>query len=842
MGGLRAKCISGLRFSMQVRPFRRLTQAVLVALLGAAAPPPLEAQVRPTPGDTAAARRALEQQLGRGVSHAEILERLRQSGMTRAQARARLQQSGLDPSIVDAYYDAMERGGDLPGGRATPGTMEALERIGATTREDLTAPADTSEADRLAAARREVLVDSLARAETGVFGLRTFRVTSSQFQPITTGPVGPSYRIGPGDELLLILSGDIEAAYSLDVTREGFIFIPDVGQMQVSGLSMAELRDVLYSRLGRVYSGVTRSPNASTRFQVTIGQLRTNQVFVTGDVLMPGSYIVSSVSGVFNALYQAGGPTESGSFRNVEVHRGGTIIPVDLYSFLIGGSGEADVRLETNDRIFVPPAGIQVRVEGAVRRSATYEMKAGEDLTDVIRFAGGFRSDALVRRVQIDRILPPNMRAEGRYRSLIDVDLTSFERPSAARLEDGDVVHVFGVTDERRNRIWIGGGVRNPGVYEYQAGMTLWSLLSRADGLLESAYTPRAHILRFVETDGTRRLIRATLERDEAGRPLHDLVLADNDSIVVLTRTELANPEFVSISGFVKEPDTYTLAAGMTLKDLILAAGGFTHGAYVLEAEITRMPDPLQRSNVTAHSFRVPLTSSTELNGGDRLPSWVPNSEEFELAHGDRVFIRRAPGYEAVREVTLTGEVMIPGTYVLVTRDERLADVVRRAGGLTAQADPAGMHVKRDGRTLAAEFEQALQRQGHRSNIALVGGDTVHVPAHDPTVVVSGAVNFESRVVYVPGKSVDYYINQAGGYLDAADRKRATISYANGERSAVRRGGLAGRGPDVRPGSEIYVPAKPESRIGTNWDMIMTRSLTALTGLATLLLAVQQLR
>jgi polysaccharide biosynthesis/export protein len=828
---------------MQVRPFRRLTNVMLFGLMATVAPS-IEAQVRPSPGDTAAARRALEQQLGRGVSHAEILERLRQSGMTRAQARARLQQAGFDPSIVDAYYDAMEAGSDVPGGRAAPGTVDALSRIGATTRGDLTAPADTSLEDWLAAMRREMLIDSLSRAETGVFGLRTFRAASSQFQPVTTGPVGRSYRVGPGDELLLILTGDIEAAYSLDVTREGFIFIPDVGQVQVSGLTMAELQDVLYSRLGRVYSGVTRSPDATTRFQVTVGQLRTNQVFVTGDVLMPGSYVVSSVGGVFNALYLAGGPTESGSFRNVEVHRGGSVIPVDLYSFLIGGSGEADVRLESNDRIFVPPAGIQVRVEGAVRRPATYEMKGGEDIMDLIRFAGGFRSDALVRRVQIDRVLPPAMRMAGRYRSLIDVDLTQLEQPAAAasRLEDGDVVHVFGVTDERRNRVWLGGGVRNPGIYEWQPGMTLWSLLSRADGLLESAYTPRAHVLRFVETDGTRRLIRATLERDEAGRPLHDLTLADNDSIVVLTRTELANPEFVSISGFVKEPDSYPLATGMTLKDLILAAGGFTHGAYVLEAEITRMPDPLERSNVTAHSYRVPLPSSTDPNGSDRLPSWLPDSEEFELRHGDRVFIRRAPGYEHVREVTLTGEVMIPGTYVLVARDERLADVVRRAGGLTREADPAGMHVKREGRTLAADFERALQRQDHRSNITLVAGDTVHVPAHDPTVVVSGAVNFESRVVYVPGKPVDYYINQAGGFLDSADRKRATISYANGERSAVRWGIFAGRGPGVRPGSEIYVPAKPEGRIGTNWDQVMTRSLTALTGLATLLLAVQQLR
>jgi polysaccharide biosynthesis/export protein len=794
--------------------------------------------------DTAAARRQLEQRLGRDLSTSEIIERLRQSGMTRSQVRARLQQAGYDPGLADQYFDVLERGNEPPRGQPAPATVEALSRIGVTTRLELTERMDTLAADSLAALRREAVIDSLARAEIGVFGLRTFRTTSSQFQPTVTGPVGPNYTVGPGDELLLVLTGDVEAAYTLDVTREGFIFIPDVGQVQVSGLTMAQLRDVLYSRLGRVYSGVSRSPNASTRFQVTVGQLRTNQVFVTGDVVMPGAYVVSSVAGVFNALYQAAGPTESGSFRNVEVHRGGSVLLVDLYSFLIGGSGEGEVRLENNDRIFVPPAGTQVRVEGSVRRPAIYEMRPGEELGDLLRFAGGFRSDALIRRVQIDRILPPNMREAGRYRSLIDVDLTRLDQPGAVRLADGDVVHVFPVTDERRNRIWLGGGVRNPGVYEWQPGITLWSLLDRADGLIETAYTPRAHVLRLNESDGTRRLIRATLERDEVGRPLHDLVLADSDSIVVLTRTELSNPEFVNIAGFVKDPDTYRLATGMTLKDLILAAGGFTHGAFPVEAEVSRMPDAMERTNVTAHVFRVPLSpdhAASDLNNG-LVPSWAPDVDEFELVHGDRVFVRRAPGYEPVREVTVTGQILVPGSYVLATRDERLTDIIERAGGLTENGYLAGMQVKRKGRILAADFERALMRPGHRSNIQLEAGDTIHVPGYDPTVVVAGAVNFESRVVFVPGRPVEYYINQAGGVLESADRKRATISYANGERSSLRRGVFAGRGPEVRPGSQIFVPAKPEGQYGTNWEQVITRSVTTLTGLATLLLAMQQLR
>jgi polysaccharide biosynthesis/export protein len=824
--------------------FARALAACFVLLSGIV-PIPLQAQQRAADQDTAAVQREAQRRLGRQVTSGEIVERIRQSGITRAQMRARLQQAGYDPGLADRYFDVLERGADPPRGDPSEEFLDALSRVGVTTRAEPAALREAIDNDTLPQLDRAALLDSIASEEVGVFGIRTFRGGTSQFEPVLVGPVGPGYRVGPGDELLLVLTGDVEAAYSLDVTREGFVFIPDVGQVQVGGFMIEELRDMLYSRLGRVYSGVTRSPSATTRFQLTLGQLRTSQVLVTGDVVMPGSYTISSVAGLFHALYQAGGPTENGSFRVVEIHRGGGLVErADLYSFLIGGSGTGDVRLEHNDRIFVPPVGSQIRVEGAVRRPAIYEVLPGESLTDLLRFAGGLRSDALVRRVQIDRIMPADVRTPGRYRSIIDIDLTAAEA-AVTRLVDGDVVHVFAVNDDRRNRIWLEGGVRNPGIYEWQEGLTLWNLLGRADGLIESAYTPRAHILRLVEADGTRRLIRASLERDEAGRPLHDLALADNDSVVVLTRTELNTPEFVTISGFVKEPDTYRFAAGMTLKDLILAAGGFDHGAYVLEAEISRMPDPLQRNHVTAHVQTVSLIGPGDApNGSDlRLPDWAPDPEDFELRHGDRVFIRRAPGYEPVREVFVTGQVLVPGTYVLAARDERLADIIARAGGLTEQAYAGGLHVVRSGRVLAADFERALERPDHRSNIQLARGDTIHVPAYDPTVLVSGAVNFESRVVFVPGRSVDYYINQAGGFNDSADRRRVTISYASGERSAVRRGTwIVSRPPPVRPGSQIFVPAVPEGRRSLNWDQVITRSAALLSATATILIAVQQLR
>jgi protein involved in polysaccharide export with SLBB domain len=572
-----------------------------------------------------------------------------------------------------------------------------------------------------------------------------------------------------------------------------------------------------------------------------------NQVTVTGDVRRPGSYQVSSVGGLFNALYQAGGPTADGSFRHIEVHRGGELYHVaDLYDFLVRGDGASDIRLEHNDRIFVPPAGAQARVEGAVRRPAIYEVKPDEGIRDLLLFAGGPRSDAMLRRVQIDRIVPPAEQRPGYYRTLVDVQLADLTGAGpSARIADGDVVTVFTVSDLRRNRVWLEGEVHNPGLYEWHAGATLWSVLNRADGLSDEAYTSRAHLYRLNQSDGSRRLIQVSLEKDEAGRALHDLPLADNDSIVVLSNRELRTEEFVSIDGFVKEPDVYPLARGMTLRDLILAAGGFAHGAYVLEAEVSRQTDPTRRTDTTAYVFRVPLPSAgsngTPIREGD-VPHWLPEAAELVLQHGDRVFVRAAPGYEPVREVHVSGQVLAPGAYVLATRDERVVDVIRRAGGLTPQAYANGIRVVRDGQVVAADLGRALRNPRDENNLLLVAGDSIHVPVYDAMVAVTGAVNFEARVLYAEGKGLDYYIDQAGGFTDDADRNRTTVTYANGERSAVSRRVFFGRHvPRVEPGSQVFVPSKSD-RQGANLDQVFGRVSAVIGAIATAIIAYSQLK
>jgi protein involved in polysaccharide export with SLBB domain len=792
----------------------------------------------------------LMERFGRNLSNEALVERIRESGLTRAQVRARLQPLGYDPGLIDRYFDVIERGGEVAQGNAPSHFVEALTRIGVVVPfAAMDSLGDTLMIDSLFADSLEADTLPVSR----VFGMELFGRTRTEFEPTMSGPVDPGYRLGPGDEIQLVLTGDVEEAYALQVNREGFIFIPDVGQISVNGLMLGQLEDVLYSRLGRVYSGVSRSAEATTRFQVSLGRLRINQVFVIGDVSRPGAYQVSAASTVLHALYRAGGPKETGSFRNIEVVRtNGERQRIDLYEYLLYGDSRNDVRLEHGDRVFVPPVGAQVEVQGAVKRPLMYEMRADEGVRDVLAFAGGLQADALIKRVQIDRILPPEQREPGLTRVLQDVDLSALSAAGDdVPLQDGDMIIVFAVSAHLRNRLYITGEVREPGIFEYSANRTLWSLIDRADGLSERAYTPRALIYRLNEQDGTRRMIQSPLSPATNGAQRPDVALMDGDSVVILSRENLANPGTIYIEGYVKQPGEYTYAEGMTLKDLILEAGGFVHGAYVLEAEVSRLPGALSRTDTTALVYRVPLKSNTTIPGGEvepprtngsDIPIWFPDSTDVVLAHGDRVFIRKAPGYDHAREVWLTGQVMLPGRYVLRTRQERIAELIARGGGLTPEAYAPGMHVVRDGRVVAADLNRALSNLRDANNIQLEAGDSVHVPAYDPMVLVGGAVNFETHVLYRQGASLDYYIRQAGGYTDLADKGRATVTYQNGERAAVGKFLFFGTSPRVQPGSTVFVPAKPESEArGFDWDAFITRTLTILSTTATLLIAVRQL-
>src|SRR6266550_946279 len=411
-------------------------------------------------------QQALQQQPGLSDM---VRSRISQSGLTPDQIRARLSASGYPATLLDSYLSTSSAGAAI-----APSAQElaALQALGLPAPSSQLLPFDTG------------LVRSARTQPSEVFGVDVFQRTTTQFLPLLAGPVPADYKLGPGDNLVLILTGDVELTYSLPVTREGFVLIPQVGQVHVANLTLDQLRDVLYTRLGRVYSGVRRGANATTRFDVTVANVRANQVYVIGEVSQPGAYQISSLGTVFTALYAAGGVTELAKLRGVEVRRlGKTVATLDLYDYLLRGDTRADVRLETGDVVFVPIHESRVRLTGAVLRPAIYETKSGETLADMIAAAGGFRPNAALERIKVQRILPADARtAQTTVRVTIDVPMPNAAIPRF-RLEDGDVVQVDSLeAAAEQYTVAITGMVQQPGTYPWRPGITLRQLMVLARG------------------------------------------------------------------------------------------------------------------------------------------------------------------------------------------------------------------------------------------------------------------------------------------------------------------------------------------------------------------------
>lgn len=823
-----------------------------------------------------------DQQLQQALQQRGLGEQLRQriqgSGMTPDQIRARLRAAGYPENLLDAYIGNNSQAAPQP-------TSDMLRSASALGIGDFAFGADTLRArDSILLSRSDsFLLDTLdlvigrdsiptVRDSTGdlrldtaavrtmaerirrprVFGLDVFRRSTNQFAIATSGPVGPNYRLGPGDELALILTGDVEIIHQLPVTREGFIVIPQVGQISVANLSLAQLRQVLMQRLGRVYSGVRPGPNATTRFDITLTRVRVNQVFVTGDVVRPGAYAVSALGSVLNALYQAGGPTERGSFRSVRIMRGSEqVAVVDLYDYLLGGATGDSVRLESGDAVFVPPQGPRVTIEGRVLRPGIYEVEPGEGLREALAMAGGLLPDAFTGRANVERIVPAaDRQAGGRDRIVIDVDLDAALATGAPAvpLLANDRIRVFGISQPVRNRALLRGNVWQPGPLALRQGMRLSDALIAAGGVRSDAYLERAHILRLMP-DSTRQLIAVSLRGiiapgpegqstrgPLAGRPDTDPELLEFDEVTVFSRTEFRPGRQVAIHGSVQRPGPYAFRDSMSLRDLVLMAGGLRDEAYLLEAEVSRLSDAMGRDTL-ATLVRVPLDSSyvVDATGYIRRPTNARGAE-LVLEPYDNVFIRRVPGFSLQRNVIITGEVMFPGRYTIARLDERLSDLLRRAGGLTDAAYVRGSQFyraeNRAGR-VGIDFERVLRDPAYRDNLILLAGDSVHVPQFQPVVIVEGAVNSPVGVAFVPGRNAEYYVNRAGGYTRRADRGRTYTVQPNG--SVTR------RGERVEPGARVVAPERPADEARTNWGQVATTTATLLASLLSLIVLTKQL-
>jgi polysaccharide biosynthesis/export protein len=823
----------------------------------------------------------------------QLRQRLAASGLTPDQIRSRLRAAGYSETLLDAYLSGSD---STRLTRPGPQTFDAARALGilSETEADSLEAQDSSRAIsdslrqvldslqmvRADSARADSLADSV-RVLQGrglkLFGLETFRRASTRFQAAQSGPVDENYRLGPGDLLVLILTGDVEQVYSLDVNREGFIVVPQVGSVYVANLTLGQLNDVLYTRLSKVYSGIRRG-RGTTKFQVSVGRLRNIQVYVVGDVVRPGAYQISGAGTVLSALYSAGGPTSNGSFRRVEVRRAGKLVDsLDLYDYLLHGINSSEVRLQTSDVVFVPVHGPFVKLAGEVTRPAVYELRAGETLRQLIDFAGGFGPSAYHARMRIHRILPPESRGPtGGARVVVDVGADQLAGGSvpAVPMAPGDSVTVLTIPERVRGYVTVRGNVWVEGQVGFREGMKLSDAIRLAGGPKPDVYLDRILVTR-TNDDSTRLQLRSAF-KDSTGSVAEDLVLHEEDEVRVFSRATFLPTRYVTVVGAVRNPGRVPYREGMTMRDLVLLANGVTEDADLREAEIARRAES-QNPGALARTIRVRLDSAALVTRGTDgvpvtpAPGGAGGVPDLVLQPYDNVLIMRQAGWDGQRLVYLTGQVKHPGRYALRNKTERLRDLIQRAGGLTSQAYAGGVQfyrtyyagrsspTERSGRgseprrsgvdslphgfneRVGLDLPHVLKDRKFRDNIILAGGDSIHVPEYNPIVMVEGAVNAPGAVPYTPGKSLDWYVNAAGGYTGVGDTRHAYVVQPNGKREGVkRRVVLADDVPKPKSGAVVFVPTRVAQDQPSNLTGVIATVAQVLTALVTVILVAKK--
>ena len=689
-----------------------------------------------------------------------------------------------------------------------------------------------------------------------VFGRDIFRTANLTFEPSMNIATPVNYRLGPGDQLQIEVWGASEANITQKVTPDGYISIPNVGPINVNGLTVQAASNRIKAKLSQIYSGMASSNvNLSTNVKVSLGQIRTIQVNIMGEVARPGTYALSSFSTVFHALYKAGGMSRMGSLRNIKVVRGGrTVATVDVYDYIINGRSHSDIRLQEGDVILASPYEALVLIKGKVKRPMYYEMKSSESIRTLIGFAGGFSNDAYRGSVTVDR-------NNSKERTVATVDDMNF---GVFKVKDGDVVSVGEILDRYDNRIEVKGAVYRPGYYELGKDIqTVRDLIQRADGLLEYAFTNRA-VLHRENDDKTLEVIalnvKAILDGTEP-----DVTLQKNDVLFIPSKYDLESKGTLEIRGEVYNPNIFPFAANTKLEDLIIMAGGLTESASTVRVDVTRR---IIDKKGTKKQKEIAKTYTFGVKEG----FVVEGDPGFVLEPYDQVFVRRSPGYSEKINVTVAGEVEFEGDYALNVRNERLSDVIEKAGGLTEFAYIDGARLERQ--MTPEEYKQAQELMAMvKSNNQISGNDSIVVPtvsrtysvgidlkeimanphsAIDPvlqegdvivvpqymnTVSVSGSVRKPNSVVYDPKMKLKDYINEAGGYAERARKSGTFILYPNGH---IKELGRNAKAKDIVGGSKIIVPQKGRSQwnLATSLSTVTT-SVSMLAVIASLINAMK---
>ena len=659
--------------------------------------------------------------------------------------------------------------------------------------------------------------------EDEVFGRNIFNTQSLTFEPNVNLATPANYQLGPGDEVIIDIWGASQNTIREEISPDGTISIQDLGIVNLNGMTITEASDFLKRELSKIYS------DSQNSIQVTLGNARSISINVMGEVLVPGTYQLSSFSTVFHALYSAGGVSEIGSLRNIQVVRNGeNIATVDIYDFIMRGQIQDDIRLQEGDVVIVPPYEALVKITGKVKRPMRYEMKKDETVNTLLKYAGYFAADGYKGSLSI-------VRQAGREYSICTVDEKDY---SVFKIKDGDVVTATAMLDRFTNKLEIKGAVYRPGMYELSGSLnTVKQLVEKADGLLGDAFTNRAVLYRQREN-----LTSEVLSVDIKGildGTTPDIPLRKNDVLYIPSIHDLQDMGSVKIWGEVAKVGEYPYADNMTLEDLIITAGGLKESASLVRVDVARR---IKDSKSTTPQATIGQNFSFGVKDG----FIIEGEPGFVLQPYDQVYVRRSPGYQEQQNVEIKGEILFGGEYALTTKSERISELVKKAGGVTQFAYVKGAKLMRKANeeemkhmedivkmmrkelgdtamdslgievdstfTVGINLEEALLNPGGNADIVLRKGDVITVPEYTNTVKINGAVMMPNTVSFKKGNSVKDYISQAGGYSQNAKKTKKFIIYMNGQVAKVRGTGKR----QIEPGCEIIVPTKKKKNTAGN--------------------------
>ncbi|MBS1729876.1 MAG: SLBB domain-containing protein [Bacteroidetes bacterium] len=708
--------------------------------------------------------------------------------------------------------------------------------------------------DTMARSQNKVtLLTQENKIDKRIFGSDLFTNSSMGFEPNLRIATPLNYLLGPDDELNVDIYGVSETHYKLKITPEGSVYIPNVGPVYVAGLTVDQASSKITNKLSStIYKAII---SGSTKVQVSLGNIRSIQVTIIGEAKQPGTYTVSSLATVFNALYLCGGPSRNGSYRKIELIRNNQVFQViDLYDFLLKGSMEDNVRLMDQDVIRIPYYESRVVIGGQVKREGIFEIKPSDNLQDLLNAAGGFTDSAYRSSVKITRLTDKEMAA-------VDVSRDNY---SNYILKGGDSISVNKILDRYANRVQIAGAVMRPGQFELSQNLTLSELIQKADGLKEDAFLSRG-IIRRLKPDLTLEMLSFDVN-GIVNKTQPDILLQREDSVVISSLFDMRDVYTISLQGQIRNPGIYLFKDSMSLKDAIFEAGGFTESTNGKRIEVARRvtnADP--NSTEIAKTFEIDANKDLDFQGNS-----------FYLKPYDVVIIRNNPGYFVQKSVTVSGEVLYPGVYVINSNDEKLSDVVKRAGGLKYSADPIATSLKRMNKidTLTAlktrnveklallglsdttltdsihqevlkpydligiNMEEVLQNPGISNDLILEDGDVIFVPKKNQAVKVRGEVLFPTQFAFQEGKNMKFYINKAGGFSGNAVRRRAFVLAANGNARVVKHFLFFKSFPKINAGDEIFVPGadKSRGRLSTGEVVGLTTAIVSLASVVILVI------